>query len=248
MGRMLMWAAMSAAVIGLAGPVAAQPGTLETYQFTGTVGTHPIGMSLTIKGGTQVYVAHYFYDSQLKDIVLVGSESGPVLTLMEPEGGLFKLKLQGNGGADGDGSSLSTSVGAAGTWTEGAQTLPVTLTMDTAYDGAPSAHRYADVTSASDAAFEAMVKTFLADVLAGNRAGAAARVSYPLAVNGGAHPMSVKSAAQLTANWDKIFTPALLAQLRTAVPHEMFVRNGQAMVGGGVAWFDAKGVMAINEP
>jgi hypothetical protein len=247
MGRMSVWA-MASVVAVVAGSAAAQPATLETYQFTGTVGTHPIGMSLTIKGAAQVYVAHYFYDSQLKDIPLVGSESGPVLTLMESGGGLFKLKRQGNGGAGGDGSSLATSVGAAGTWTQGAQTLPVTLSMDSAYDGAPSGHRYADVTSASDAAFEALVKRFLGAALSGNKAAAAALVSYPLAVNGGAHPMAVKSAAQLAADSDRIFTPKLLAQLRTAVPHEMFVHESKAMVAGGAAWFDAKGATAINEP
>jgi hypothetical protein len=221
---------------------------LETYQFTGTVGTHPIGMSLTIRGAAQVYLAHDFYDSQLKDIALVGSENGPVLTLMAAGGGVFKLKLQGNGGAGGDGGSLATSVGAAGIWTQGAQTLPVTLSMDSAYDGAPNGHRYADVTSASDAAFEAMVKRFLGAVLAGNKSAAAALVSYPLAVNGGAHPLTIKSAGQLAADWDRIFTPALLAQLRAAVPHEMFVHEGKAMVAGGAAWFDAKGASAINEP
>jgi hypothetical protein len=245
----IVWAgAAFAMAIGLTSPAAAQPGDLQTYELSGTVGTHRIGMSLTIRGAAQVWVAHYFYDSQLKDIVLVGSESGPVLTLMEPEGGLFKLKLRGNGGVGGDGSSLATSVGASGTWTQGAQTLPVKLALDSAYDGAPSAHRYADVTGAGDAGFEARVKRFLDAVLAGNKPAAAALVSYPLAVNGGAHPMSVKSPAQLAANWDRIFTAALLAQLRTAVPHEMFVRNGQAMVAGGAAWFDAKGASAINEP
>ena len=248
MGRSWLLAAVCAGALGLASPAAAQPGDLQTYELTGTVGTHRVGMSLTIKGAAQVDVAHYFYDSQLKDIPLVGSENGPVLTLMESGGGLFKLKLQGNGGVGGDGRSLATSVAAAGTWTQGAQVLPVKLSMDSAYAGAPSGHLYADVTSASDAAFEARVKRFLDAVLAGNKPAAAALVSYPLTVNGGAHPMSVKSAAQLTADWDSIFTPALLAQLRTAVPHEMFVHESQAMVAGGAAWFGARGATTLNEP
>ena len=246
--RRAVRAAVFATMLCLASPAMAAPGDLQTYELTGTVGTHPIGMSLTIKGGAQIDVAHYFYDSQLKDIVLVGSESGPLLTLMEPGGGLFKLKLQGNGGVGGDGSSLATSVAAAGTWTQGTEMLPVKLSMDSAYAGAPSGHLYADVTSASDAAFEARVKGFLDAVLAGKKAAAAALVAYPLTVNGGAHPMSVQSAAQLAANWDRIFTPALLAQLRTAVPHEMFVHESQAMVAGGAAWFGAKGATTLNEP
>jgi len=248
MGRIVWAGAAVAAAISLAGSAAAQPGALQTYELSGTVGTYPVGMSLTVRAATQFDVGHYFYVSQLKDIPLTGSENGPSLTLTEPGGGVFKLRLQGNGGVGGDGRELSTSIGASGTWTQGGQTLPVKLSMDSAFDGAPNGHLYSDVTRASDAAFEAMVKTFLADVLAGNKAGAAARVSYPLAVNGGAHPMTVKSAAQLTANWDRIFTPALLAQLRTAVPHEMFVHESRAMVANGAAWFDAKGAVAINEP
>jgi len=248
MGRPLILAAACAVAAGFAGPALAQPGALQTYELSGTVGTHPVGMSLTIRAAAEFNVGHYFYVSQLKDIPLTGSETGPNLTLTEPGGGVFKLKLQGNGGVGGDGSNMATSVGAVGTWTQGGETLPVKLSMQSGFAGAPNGDLYADVTKAGDLAFEAMVKRFLDAVLGGNKAAAAALVSYPLAVNGGAHPMSVKSAAQLTADWNVIFTPAMLAQLRTAVPHEMFVHNGQAMVANGAAWFDAEGASAINRP
>ena len=41
---------------------------------------------------------------------------------------------------------------------------------------------------------------------------------------------------------------ACLDAFRNAMPHDMFVRNGQAMLGDGVAWFGAKGVQTINVP
>ena len=35
---------------------------------------------------------------------------------------------------------------------------------------------------------------------------------------------------------------------KTALPHEMFVHEGQAMVADGAVWFDAHGASAINQP
>jgi hypothetical protein len=234
-----------AGVVGLGEGALAQ--TLETYQFSGTVGSHAIEASITVNSGTTYDVGHYFYDSQLKDIPLTGSLAGRTVTLTEPGGGVFHLTLQGSGGAGADGGTFETASGLAGSWTQGAQTLPVKLGLDTAYAGAPNGHLYADVTNASDAAFEAMVRRFLTAALAGDKATAAAAVSYPLAVNG-AHKLTVKTRAALIADWNTVFTPALLATLRTAVPHEMFVHEGQAMVAGGAVWFDARGASAINEP
>jgi hypothetical protein len=235
------------AAMAVAAGAMAQPSALETYELLGTVGTHAVGASITIKDGTTFDIGHYFYDSQLKDIPLTGAVTGKAVTLTEPGGGVFHLTMQGNGGTGGDGSSFATSTDLTGTWTQGAQTLPVKLEMDSAYDGEPSAHLYADVTTESDAAFEARVRRFLTAVLGGDKPGAAAAVSYPLRVNG-THTTTIRTPAALIAKWSTVFTPALLAQLRTAVPHEMFVHEGQAMVAGGAAWFDAKGLSALNEP
>jgi hypothetical protein len=249
------WATV-AAVAGaaaIAGAASANPpspalnDSQETYELVGTVGTHGVGMALTIDNGSKFDIGHYFYNSQLKNIPLTGSVDGKTVTLTEPGGGVFHLTMQGNGGAGGDGSSLDTATELDGTWTQGSQTLPVKLGMDSAYSGAPSAHLYADVTTESDVAFEARVKRFLDAVLAGNKAVAAATVSYPLAVNGPPN-LKVRNAATLIADWSRIFTPKMLAALRTAVPHEMFVHEGEAMVAGGAAWFDAKGACALNEP
>jgi hypothetical protein len=247
MKRIAMVAALGMAGALMAAAAAfAQPSSGETYELVGTVGPYPVGAAITVDGG-RITQAHYFYVSHLRDIVLVGGIEGRTVRLMEDEGGLFTLTLQGNGGQGGDGGSFATSTSLTGAWTQGAQTLPVKLSMDWVFDGAPNGHRYADVTQASDAAFEAMVRRFLSAALAGDKATAASAVSYPLAVNG-APNLTVKTRAALIADWAKIFTPAMLAQLRTAVPHEMFVHEGQAMVAGGLVWFDAKGASAINEP
>jgi hypothetical protein len=242
--KWMVLAASAASAALLAGAASAD---VQTYEFTGTVGTHPVGASITVTDDKTIDVGHYFYDSQLKDIPLTGQIAGRTVTLREPGGGVFQLSFEGNGGTGGEGTSFSTSVDLKGTWTQGSQTLPVKLDMDFATQGAPDGHRYADVTNASDAAFEAQVAKFLKAVLAGDKQTAASAVSYPLAVNG-KPKLSVRTPAAFVADWNTIFTPKLMAQIRAAVPHEMFVHEGQAMVSGGAVWFDAKGASAINEP
>ena len=217
-----------------------------TYEMDGTIGPYRVGAQMTVSDG-QFVAGHYFYATQLKDIPLTGAAAGAHLTLSEPGGGVFQLTLKGNGGVGGDGSSFSTSVGLVGTWTQGAKTLPVNLGFGEVDPGGPPNPRYADVTTDSDAAFEARVTRLLHAVLSGDKAGAAALVSYPLSVNG-AKPLTIRTPASFEARWGQIFTPGMLATLRTAMPHEMFVHEGQAMVANGAAWFDAKGLSALNEP
>ncbi len=228
-------------------PGAAADPALETYHLAGAIGPYPIRVSLTIKDDKAFDVGHYFYASRLQDIPLTGAIDGRSVTLQAPGGETFRLTLQGNGGPGGEGASFATSVGLDGTWTKGAEQLPVKLSGDFVTDGPPSRHMYADVTNASDAAFEALVRRFLKAVIAGDKPAAAAAVSYPLRVNG-ARTRMIRTPAALIARWNAVFTPALMAQLKTAAPHEMFVHNGQAMVSGGAVWFAARGASAINEP
>lgn len=230
----------------VAGRAVADP-SIDTYHLDGTIGPYAVGASISVKDWTSIAASHYFYDRQLKNIPLTGSVNGRSVTLTTATGETFHLTFQGNGGRGGDGSSFYTSVALVGTWTKGGKTLPVKLGMDFDTLGLPDGHMYADVTSESDATFEARVAAFLKAAIAGDRQATAKVVSYPLAVNG-SHPMRIRNAAQLAAHWDAIFTPALLSRLKSAVPHEMFVHEGQAMVANGAVWFDAKGARAVNEP
>jgi hypothetical protein len=244
----MAWAAGMALAAGLAGAASAHD--IQTYEFAGTVGAKPVGASLTIVDNQSFDVGHYFYDSDLTNIPLKGHVDGRTVTLGEPGGGVFTLTLQGDAGAAADGSSFRTSMKLTGTWAQGAQILPVTLTLSWEYAGAPNGHLYATVTHASDAAFEAMAAKFLKAVLAGDKRTAAEAVHFPLRVNGPGdrRQPTFSTPAAVIARWDAIFTPKLLDQIRTAAPHEMFVRNGEASVSNGAVWFDARGVDAINLP
>lgn len=245
--------AIKAAALGLAATLALvssagaedPPKGLGTFGMNGKVGTYPIGMQLTVRDHRDFVSGHYFYVKSLTDIPLTGGVDGDTLTLREPGGGTFRLHLVTNASARGQALSFYNSTGLAGTWTQGARTLPVEIGFSTSYDGPPRARHYGEITDGSDADFEARAGKFLKAAVRGDRAAAAGAVSYPLRVNGD-RPKTIRDKAELLAQWDTIFTPKLVAALREAVPHEMFVRQGLAMAGDGVVWFDAKGAKVIN--
>jgi hypothetical protein len=221
------------------------PKGLSTFGVSGKVGTYPVGMQLTVRDHRQFVSGHYFYAKTLTDIPLTGGVDGETLTLKEPGGGTFRLHLVSNDSARGQTLTFYNSTGLAGTWTQNAKTLPVTLGFSTAYDGGPRERHYGEITEQSDAVFEARAGQFLRAATRGDRAAAADAVSYPLRVNG-APAKTIRNKAELLAQWNSVFSPALVAALREAVPHEMFVRQGMAMVGDGVVWFDDKGAKVIN--
>jgi hypothetical protein len=238
-----------AMTLALARPLSAgaedPPKGLSTVGMNGKVGTYPIGMQLTVRDQRDFVSGHYFYVKALTDIPLTGAMDGGTLTLREPGGGAFRLHLVSNASARGQVLSFYNSTGLAGTWTQGAKTLPVEISFSTSYDGPPRARHYGEITDEPDAAFEARAGKFLKAAVRGDRGAAAEAVSYPLRVNG-ARPKTIRNKAEMLAQWNGVFTPSLVAALREAVPHEMFVRQGMAMVGDGVVWFDAKGAKVIN--
>ena len=241
-------------------PVAAQPprpsapeaasSAAETWTMNGTVGRYPVGLSLSLTAGGTIVRGHYFYTRHLADIPLEGTTDGASLSLTEPDGGRFDLRLTAASAASRDTAeplTFSTATGLAGTWRKGSTSLPVVLSFESMSTGVPAAARYSDVTDEADAAFEARARRFLRGVIDNDRTMAAAAVSYPLRVNG-PRRRTIRDRKALLAQWNQLFTPAYVATLRTAVPHDMFVRNGLAMVAGGALWFDARGAAVLNLP
>jgi hypothetical protein len=141
--------------------------------------------------------------------------------------------------------TFDNAAGLSGEWVLGARTLPVDLRFrySTKNPGLPL---YAAVTSQSNADFEAMVQATQKSILAGDRVAAAKHIDFPLTANLAHGKITIRNAAQLQANWSHIFTPAFLAKLRSDIPHEMFVRDGKAMLGDGELWFDSKGLATLN--
>jgi hypothetical protein len=222
--------------------------TVKRITFSGTVGQSKIGMTLLVNAAGTITGGHYFYASHLKDIPLEAGTQGTGIILYEPEGGQFALRFKGNGSEAGKPLNFQNSAGLEGRWMNGASSYPVILQMEGNAEGPANARWYQDVTDESDTAFEAKVQAFYKAVLAGDRTAAASFIDFPLRVNHAGKSRTIRSASELSAQWSQIFTPACIDAFRNAMPHDMFVRNGQAMLGNGVAWFGPKGGQSINVP
>lgn len=216
--------------------------------FSGTMGQSRIGMTLLVNSSGAVTGGHYFYAKDLKDIPLTAGTQGTGMILYGAEGGQFSLRFKGNGSEAGEPLGFQNSIGMEGRWMKGASSYPVVLHTEHVTQGPAHARWYEDVTPESDAAFEAEVQAFYKAVLSGDRAAAAHYVKFPLRVNKAGKNHIVHSAAELSAQWKQIFTPACMDAFRKAIPHDMFVRNGEAMLGDGLVWFGPKGAQTINVP
>lgn len=205
-------------------------------------------MTLLVDTAGAVTGGHYFYAKHLKDIPLKAGTQGTGIILYEPEGGQFALRFKGNGSEAGKPLNFQNSVGMKGRWMKGASSYPVELQMEGNTEGLVNTRWYEDVTSESDAAFEAKVQSFYKAVLSRDHTAAARFVDFPLRINRSGKSRTIRTAAELSAKWNQIFTPACIDAFKNAMPHDMFVRNGQAMLGDGVVWFGPKGAQFINVP
>lgn len=220
---------------------------LETFVSDGSVGPYRAGLNLTIKDHREVVAAHYYYAKTGKDIPLTIAQVGEKLVLDEPGGGRMVLTLTNADPKEPRPLNFATSTGLAGSWTSGEKVLPTRFGFGTVLQGPSPSRWYEEVTSESDTAFEARVRRFLDAVRNRDCKALAAATSYPLTLSG-RRCVTVRSAATLGPHCAEILSPAYVSSLRDAVPHEMFVRNGQAMVAHGAAWFDAHGAVALNLP
>lgn len=241
---------LASCVIGLAAPqysiAQSPPQTIDVRQMIGSVGPYRVGAQMTVRDHESILAAHYFYASKGVNIPLESARKGKRVILREPDGGVFDLTFETNETTTERPLNFYNSIALAGTWSDGQRTLPVRLGF-TVIGGPQGADRYVTITDASAEAFEMLVRRFLHGVITGNRAQAASAVSYPLTVN--SEPkLVVRNEADLIEHWETIFTPDYVRTLEKAVPHEMFVRNGAAMVSDGAVWFDARGAAYLNVP
>lgn len=221
---------------------------INRVSFTGSVGKSKIGLTLLVNGAGVIAGGHYFYAEDLKDIPLTAGTQSTGIVLFDPEGGQFALRFKGNGSEAGKPLDFHNSVGMEGRWMKNDSSYPVVLQMQQSSEGLANARWYEGVTSESDAAFETKVQCFYKAVLAGDRATAVRYIAFPLRVNQNGKGRTLRTAAEVSAQWDQIFTPACIDAFKQAMPHDMFVHNGEAMLGNGVAWFGAKGARVINIP
>jgi len=231
--------------IGIAQTPSSESDQLMSMEARGHVGPYRIGLNYTVRHNTELVSAHYFYVTQLKDIPLNGTVRGEDVELKGEDGSAFALHFVGNGSNGKDPLTFYNSIGLSGFWTLGRQTLPVDLRFQHSTEN-PGTRLYVQVTDQPDSVYEAMVSSVKQAIVKGDVAELAKHTEFPLRVNGKHKSLTIHNVTELRANWSRIFTPEFLAKLRTDVPHEMFVHEGEAMLGDGEMWFDDKGLVSLN--
>jgi hypothetical protein len=114
----------------------------------------------------------------------------------------------------------------------------------------------------SDAQIEKNAQAFLHAVENGNAEEAAKYVDYPLGASLNGKAVKVRNREEFLRDYTRIFTPAAIAWVKRALPHDMFFRGlpcdecsgsntsgpEAAMVLNGDIWFSAKGALSVWFP
>jgi len=114
----------------------------------------------------------------------------------------------------------------------------------------PEGRRYAFTTDLSDMDFEAIVRKWRLAVLSGNRSEAAKYTHFPLRVNAQRRYRTIRTPAELSAEWNRIFTPTYLLRIKKDLPHDMLGESSSLLVtlGPGDVYFGEKGIEVLNLP
>lgn len=234
----------------------ALPPTLASQAFVegisdydGNVGDKPIRMSLVAADARNELAGSYFYKNDLKDIPLRGSvhERDVVLQEYADDGRLrvtfrlFMPERDPKGRLSGvlDGDVLT------GEWRDSPESKPITVYLalnDVLTGERKLTSRYESTGATSDAELEGNVRAFCSAVLRGDRTAASGFVRYPLLVNGSQKARTIRTKANFIRDYDLVFSAEYVQCIRRAIPHNMFVHNGEVMLGNGEVWFDGQGL------
>ena len=253
--RLLAWGVLLLVCLPLVGQAAclkSEPDTL--WNYNGTLGNGLRVRMTLVLGGEQVS-GLYFYASQLKDIALRGRISeGTVIVLDELDAnGQVVGRFEGHfadhdpQGRYGD-RKLECEV-IVGVWSplNAAKQLPVYLSLESGTIGSLT-QRYAPAGAQDDALIHRSALAFWQAVKRGDKKAVAGMVAYPIKVQLPTGPQRLRSAAELVANYDAIFSPRYRDAIAAAMPRNMFVRDQGIMLGQGEVWFGADGkVIALND-
>jgi hypothetical protein len=243
-----MWLCFVIATVTLVPLNAQTPGVVRAAQCEGTLGTTRAGMTIeaneeSITGG------HYFVAKDLRDIPITGTIHDGRISISGADGSFFDLRLKGNGTEHGEKLSFDNSVGLVGTRQVNGTAEKVDLEFLTM--GQPSkGRRYAFTTDLNDLEFESIVREWRLAVLSGDRKEAAKRTHFPLRVNAHNRHWTIRTPAELSDQWNRIFTPVYLSRIKKDLPHDMLGESSSllVMLGSGDVWFGDKGIEILNLP
>jgi hypothetical protein len=217
--------------------------------------TSPSAWHLVTADAPNELAGTYFYKNNLKDFPLKGSihRREVVLEQFEDNGhlrGTFRLSMPER---DPKGRLAGTLDGEVlvGEWRDsrGDKPTAVYLKLQDILTGYKKlTDRYASTGAAADAELESNVQAFYSAVLRGDKVTASGLVRYPLAVRNSHKPGTIRTKAQFIGNYELIFTREYLECIRSRTPHNMFVHNGEVMLGKGEVWFDGQGFAVTLSP
>ncbi len=214
---------------------ASDNGMLVIYQ--GTVGERPVRATFAFEGSN--VRGQISAGPEYADVPLRGTQRNGVLALNAVATNTPALR-----GTRKDCSAIS------GTWRDpgSGHLFPLRLAEDGEIGGTP-AHRYDAAGATSDHVVDTNVRAFRRAVIAHDTRAVSTLVAYPLRVNSGSQSRMIRNRATLLAQYDRIFTPGVRAEIESAVPADLFSRDQGVMLGDGIVWFNENGkAISINQP
>jgi hypothetical protein len=187
----------------------------------------------------------YFTSPTFNDHPLEGrwTEDGFMLTAKNKARFILRYSREHSSAKPGQPLSLEVITTLNGSWSQPSGQRPLTLKIEFAR-GPLFEGRWYDF-GASDAAIEKTARAFL-HAVAGNDPQTAARyVDYSLATRIAAKPVKVRTQQEFLNHYKQIFPGSAAAKAAIAVPHDMFSRDGLAMVLDGEVWFSQKGAASV---
>ncbi len=209
--------------------------TGKWYDFEGTLGKTKIQLSLYMTGPGQLK-GNYCYTKYEHKIQLSGSINQNTIALEELINGKTNAYLNGIVASD-DTDHFD------GTWTDsaGLKSLPVVLSLR-AICGGTLENRYSDFFFTNENAVEDFMKTAKAAILRGDKNWIANNVRYPLKTTlDGNTPVTIKNAAQMIENFDRIFHPEFKNSIKPLCSCNLFTNYQGAMLGNGQIWINIIG-------
>jgi len=205
--------------------------------YQGTIGERPVRATFAFDGPK--VSGQISAGPEYADVSLRGTQRNGVLALNAAA--TDRPALRG---------TLKGCSAISGTWLDPrtGQSHPLRLLEDGEIGGTPT-HRYDAAGATSDRIVDMSVRAFRRAVIAQDARTASNFIAYPLRVNSGSKSRMIPNRATLLAQYDRIFTPGVRAEVERAVPADLFSRDQGVMLGGGIVWFNENGkAISINQP
>ena len=205
--------------------------------YQGTIGDRPVRATFAFDGPK--VRGQISAGPEYADVPLRGTQRGAVIALNTAATDAPALR-----------GTLKNCSAIGGTWRDpsSGQSHPLRLIEDGEIGGTP-AHRYDAAGAKSDRVVDTGVRAFRRGVIAHDARRVSTFIAYPLHVNFGLKSRTIPNRATLLAQYDRIFTPGVRAEVERAVPADLFSRDQGVMLGDGIVWFDQSGkAFSINHP